>query len=180
MWLITEVTGKLRYVLLAYLLSRGLAIVIFSIIEGWHPLEAHWWSGVSALTIGYGDFFPKTVHGRLIADVFQHFWIFYCAPAIAAHVLIKLFKNLSAFTHREQEWLFWVIGLLFKRQMWQIRATLLIAQHMGIADQLPPVPGRDMDGSFLDLPRQPHDFDDIDEEFSLPPHEPDEHVHESA
>ncbi|HMI09026.1 MAG TPA: potassium channel family protein [Candidatus Saccharimonadales bacterium] len=169
---VLAMTSKLRWVLLAYVLTRILAILIFHFVEKWSFVEAYWWSGVAALTIGYGDFYPKTSVGRILADGFQHFWIFYCGLAIGAHILMKIFKKLSVFTHREQEWLFWVVGLTCQWARWIVLSLVVIAEHLGCSDKLPPTPGRLPDGSLVDLPDQPDPNEDYEAaDYTLPIHE---------
>ena len=64
-------------VLLAILLSYILLLVLLVAIEGRSPQatihnfgEAFWYSIVTLTTIGYGDFYPVTPAGRVIASVF--------------------------------------------------------------------------------------------------------------
>jgi Na+-translocating ferredoxin:NAD+ oxidoreductase RnfE subunit len=50
--------------LLALIVALG---VVAGLVEGWSVQESVYFSFVSGLTIGYGDFAPKTLLGRTLA-----------------------------------------------------------------------------------------------------------------
>ena len=50
--------------LLVLIVSLGVAA---GLVEGWSVQESVYFSFVSGLTIGYGDFAPKTLLGRMLA-----------------------------------------------------------------------------------------------------------------
>lgn len=43
---------------------------IFSLVEGWSYLDSLYFSAVTATTVGYGDFVPVTVFGKMFAIFF--------------------------------------------------------------------------------------------------------------
>jgi hypothetical protein len=51
-------------VLVGIIVSMGLTI---SYLEGWRPFEGIYFSFVTGLTVGYGDFVPKRTISRVIA-----------------------------------------------------------------------------------------------------------------
>jgi len=149
-------TSKVRWVILAYVVTRAAAVVIFGAIEDWDPLDAYWWGEVASLTIGYGDLAPETTLGRLLAGPFHFFWVYYCGLAFAAHIVAFLFRNVNILTHFEQEWLFGVVTMIFDWIRWLVMAVQKIAADRGIA--LPPPPHREADGvTLMPIPPQPAD-----------------------
>ena len=50
------------------LLATG--TVFYSLVEGWDPLDALYFSVISLATVGYGDFTPQTQIGRLFTIFF--------------------------------------------------------------------------------------------------------------
>lgn len=150
-------TSKARWVILAYVITRLIAVVVMMKLEGWKPLEAYWWGEVSSLTIGYGDYAPKTTAGRLIAGPFQFFWVYYCGLALGAHIIKFLFRNIHVLTHQEQEWLFHVLSVVFDWGRWTVMSLQRIAKEQGI--RLEPIPHLTADGSPIVCPPQPSDTD---------------------
>lgn len=55
--------GKVLLVGTVLILATG--TVAYSIIEGWSPLDALYFSVVTLATVGYGDLHPTTEFGRL-------------------------------------------------------------------------------------------------------------------
>lgn len=87
-----------------YVLSLMVGAALFSQFEGKTFGEGLWWSVVTALTVGYGDYSPVTLEMRIIACILQHFWIFFILPIVIATVLGAIMEDWSKFTHEEQEW----------------------------------------------------------------------------
>jgi voltage-gated potassium channel len=101
LWLAND----LRMIALAYAASLLLAALLFSLVEERGFLDSLWWCVVTALTIGYGDISPETATGRVIATVFQHFWIFGVAPLIIVNIIVRITRDHDEYTHAEQEWI---------------------------------------------------------------------------
>ena len=162
-WVLSVSVGiskKFRLVVAVYFGSRIIAAFLFSLNEGWHPFDAYRWSGVASLTIGYGDFFPKTVAGKLLADGFQIFWVLYIIPAFIAHMVRFVFKELNIFTHREQEWLFLVVTRIYNLLRHLAQRSYDDDLRAGHETVEPPYM---IDGEIQPLPPQPSDLDDGEE-----------------
>ena len=67
------VTGLLNGLRVVWPILSGLLVLIVALgvatglVEGWSVQESVYFSFVSGLTIGYGDFAPKTLFGRALA-----------------------------------------------------------------------------------------------------------------
>ncbi len=66
-------------------------------------LNAIYWSIVTATTLGYGDFSPHSVFGKVLTSLLITFTVFVMIPTITANVAAWLIVNRDAFTHEEQE-----------------------------------------------------------------------------
>ena len=53
---------------LVFLLSIG--TLTFKHIEGWSTLDAFYFTGMTMLTVGYGDIAPKTPLGKIVSVLF--------------------------------------------------------------------------------------------------------------
>jgi len=66
-------TGLLKGLRVVWPVLSGLLVLIIALgvaagmVEGWSMQESVYFSFVSGLTIGYGDFAPKTLLGRALA-----------------------------------------------------------------------------------------------------------------
>lgn len=97
------ISNNIKYILLAYLCSLILSSLLFSLLEDVSYLDAIYWSCVTSLTIGYGDYSPHTLAGKILAIICGHFWIFFIIPSVISHILANLIKDKNQFTHEEQE-----------------------------------------------------------------------------
>jgi len=77
--------------------------VVYSILEGSSLLDGLYWSIVTATTLGYGDFSPHSVGGKMLTAVLISVTVFFLIPTITANLASKLIVNRDAFTHEEQE-----------------------------------------------------------------------------
>jgi voltage-gated potassium channel len=89
------VTGYLAIILIC--------AVLFAVIEGKPIGVGIWWSFVTAMTIGYGDVFPVTTAGKIVAVGLMHAVPLFLVPLITAKMAAKMIVDSDAFTHAEQE-----------------------------------------------------------------------------
>lgn len=154
-----KMTAKVRWVLLAYMVTRLLAAFLYQFVEGWTFMEGWWWGEVASLTIGYGDISPATTLGRLLASFFHFFWVYYIGLALGAHIIMHLIKDSNLLTHGEQEWMFKVITMMFSWTRWIVHSIGVMAEKQGIT--LLPPPHKE-DGELAACPKQAHDTDSED------------------
>jgi voltage-gated potassium channel len=67
----------------------GVATIFYTLVEGWSLLDSAYFSVVTIATVGYGDFVPQTVLGKLftIVYVFSGIGIFVAAVTALAHAV---------------------------------------------------------------------------------------------
>jgi ribosomal protein S18 acetylase RimI-like enzyme len=97
------VANRLWLILLLYLLSLLVGAIAFSVFEDQSLGDSLWWAAVTALTIGYGDFAPQSLPGRLVGVFLGHFWIFAVIPMIVANIVVNLVEDKHLFSDEEQE-----------------------------------------------------------------------------
>lgn len=88
---------------LAYAISVALSTATFHLIEGWPIASAYYWSVVTSVTVGYGDYTPKTELGMVVAAKFILFWGYFFYPFFLANILRWAINDPDSFTHQEQE-----------------------------------------------------------------------------
>ncbi|HEY0964182.1 MAG TPA: potassium channel family protein [Candidatus Paceibacterota bacterium] len=118
------IANDLRIIIAIYVASLLLAAFLFHMFEGKTFFEGFWWACVTAPTVGFGDFSPATVGGRVMGITFMHFWTFIILPMIIGNVVMRLLSDKQKFTHEEQEW--------------QEQALIALAKRQGV--ELPPPP----------------------------------------
>lgn len=88
---------------LSFLATNLVAAIAYSLTESTSLLDAVYWALVTATTLGYGDFSPHSVAGKVLTSGLITFTVFVMIPTITANVASWLIVNRDAFTHSEQE-----------------------------------------------------------------------------
>ena len=86
-----------------YLVVVVLAALLFSFFEQKPIGDSIWWAFVTALTVGYGDMYPVTAGGRIVAVALMHSVILVVAPLIIGRLLSRVLADNNQFTNEEQE-----------------------------------------------------------------------------
>lgn len=95
-----DTIGEALAIYIAVLLASAGLFALFEDKSYW---DSVWWAVVTATTVGYGDVYPTTVPGRIVAFCLMHFTILILLPVTIGHVCVHLIKNKHEFTHDEQE-----------------------------------------------------------------------------
>jgi voltage-gated potassium channel Kch len=68
-----------------------IATVFYWLVEGWSLLDAAYFSVVTIATVGFGDFAPQTVLGKIftIGYIFAGIGIFVAAVAAVAQAVLR-------------------------------------------------------------------------------------------
>jgi voltage-gated potassium channel len=101
--LAARATDSFTEIIIYYLIILGLSGFLFSYFEDKPLFESLWWACVTGLTIGYGDLYPVTVGGKIVAIVLMHAVPLIIIPLIVTHLLTSVIENKNEFTHEEQE-----------------------------------------------------------------------------
>ncbi|GGK39400.1 hypothetical protein GCM10010124_35150 [Pilimelia terevasa] len=89
--------------LVFYLVVLAVSATAYSLLEDKNLGDALWWSVVTASTVGYGDTYPTTIGGRILAGILISGMVLLVIPLITAHFASKLIVDADAFRHEEQE-----------------------------------------------------------------------------
>lgn len=94
---------SIKELLCAYLLLVMLCAEAYGYFESKPLLDSIWWACVTAMTVGYGDMYPATVGGKVIAVVLMHLSVLLILPLLIGNVCSRCIKNEHEFSHGEQE-----------------------------------------------------------------------------
>ena len=97
------VANSPRALLGAYFVLLVIGGILYSIFEKKNFGDSVWWAVVTASTVGYGDTYPTTGSGRVVAGVLISVMVLLVIPLITAHFASKLIVDQDAFRHEEQE-----------------------------------------------------------------------------
>ncbi len=150
-------TNSPRALVGSYLLLIMTSGALYWIFEDDKTIDdAIWWAVVTASTVGYGDTYPLTWQGRILAGFLISVMVLFVIPLITAHFASKLIVDNDAFQHEEQEEI--------KNQLREIR-VMVESLHASLGDggdglraklgEVEARVGKDLGGEPLPLPKQP-------------------------
>jgi voltage-gated potassium channel len=87
----------------AFVVLIVVSAVLYSLFERRNVGDSIWWAVVTASTVGYGDTYPTTAAGRIVAGTLISAMVLLVVPLITAHFASKLIVDQDAFRHDEQE-----------------------------------------------------------------------------
>jgi voltage-gated potassium channel len=96
-------TDTFKELVLLYVLCLVGAAGIYAFAEDKSFGDALWWSVVTAMTVGYGDYVPVTAAGRLVAVALMHLVPLFIIPLVIVRLLKTFIRDENEFTHAEQE-----------------------------------------------------------------------------
>lgn len=100
---IVNSTDTFKELIALYILVLLSGALVFSVTEDKSFGDSLWWAVVTAMTVGYGDYVPVTLIGRLAAGVLMHIVPLFIIPLIIVRLLRAFVRDEHEFTHAEQE-----------------------------------------------------------------------------
>lgn len=95
----TNTIGELWLIYAALIIAAAIG---FSWAEHMNLGQAIWWAIVTATTTGYGDVYPHTLAGKIVAGILMHAAILVVLPLMIGRLITTLIEDQDKFTDEEQ------------------------------------------------------------------------------
>lgn len=97
-----KATDTVRELLVYYLIVVLASATVFSFVEHKTLFDSVWWAFVTATTIGYGDIYPTSVAGKIIAVILMHSVTLFIIPLLVARMASRVMIDKDKFSDEEQ------------------------------------------------------------------------------
>jgi len=101
--LINNATDTFKEIIIYYICIIILAAGLFTLFEHRHFFDSIYWAFVTAMTVGYGDIYPITIGGRIVAICLMHIVPLILVPLSIARFLSNVIEDKNQFTDKEQK-----------------------------------------------------------------------------
>ena len=101
--LLINVTDSAKELFTIYISVILVSSTLYMFFEHKSFFDAFWWAIVTAMTVGYGDTYPITLGGRIVAIILMHIVPLFVIPLITARLSSKLIVDSNVFSSQEQE-----------------------------------------------------------------------------
>ena len=99
---ILRATNSIRELLALYAGVLVVSAAAYAVLEHKPFLDALWWAMVTATTTGYGDMYPATIGGRLVATLLMHVTLLFILPLLIGRIIGTMIEDEHRFTDEEQ------------------------------------------------------------------------------
>lgn len=93
---------SVKELVIIYLVVASIVAILYTLFEGKDLVTGYWWTFITGLTIGYGDAYPITISGKILALIWAHFMVFVFIPVAVGYVVVNMIKNKDEWTDKEQ------------------------------------------------------------------------------
>lgn len=100
---VKKYTDSFIEIILLYVVLLVVVSTTFSVVEVKSFFDSVWWACATAMTVGYGDIFPVTTTGKVLAMVWMHVVPLIIVPLIITRLMIHIVEDRNQFSHEEQE-----------------------------------------------------------------------------
>lgn len=101
--IIASATDTFIELVIIYITILTISATFYGLFEHKSMIDSIWWAVVTAMTVGYGDTYPITLGGRVVAMILMHLVPLFVIPLVTARLASKLIVDSDAFTHSEQQ-----------------------------------------------------------------------------
>lgn len=106
---------SVKELVIIYLVAASIVAGLYALFEGKDLVTGYWWTFITGLTIGYGDAYPITIAGKILALIWAHFMVFMFIPVAVGYVVVNMIKNKDEWTDKEQRQMMNILKRLDKK-----------------------------------------------------------------